>query len=463
MEHRLLFAAGGPEFSSIQTFGGIGDTVVRRVITDAIGTRYQVGTFSGTVDFAPGKSRVALTSRGGTDVFVAKYSATNQLVWVAQLGGSGNDEAGGISFGKGAGAPLDDNITVVGGFTGTVDFAPGRSSDLRTSNGKTDAFAWSLSPSGKLNWARTAGGSGYDVANDVDGTTVGGSFRGTVNFRTGRTAHVFTSRGGRDGFVWRLSGDTGTFGAFSQVGGTGDDAVEAVTSTPSYDANGRTLLVAGTFFGPSQFGVSAASGAQVQAKARGDAAFASYYTSDGDLEIGALKTYDAPTPVRVADVEPTPTQDYVLISAGSTGSRDLVLWNLLGASAGTQTFDVSKDVTSADLHTDGQLNLWMTGTFSGTATFASGVSAVSHGGSDVLLAKFTPETGVPVFATAIGGTGNDRAGNLANAYTPDTLRLVGAFRGTVDFDPGTGVQARTAETGDDAWLLTFFAYNGTGY
>src|SRR4051812_15606299 len=131
-----------------------------------------------------------------------------------------------------------------------------------------------------------------------------------------------------------MSGDAGTFGAFSQVGGTGDDAVEAATSTRSYGPTAapgrRTLLLAGTFAGKAQFGLSEARGGQVEDTATGPAAFAAYYTGSGDLDVGTVKTYKGSRPVRVADIEPAPTQDFVALAEGSSGARDLVLWNLIG-------------------------------------------------------------------------------------------------------------------------------------
>jgi hypothetical protein len=57
-----------------------------------------------------------LTSRGGSDIFVAKYDSAGTLAWVKQEGGANNDYGDGIAV-NGTG-----NIYVTGDFSGDATF-----------------------------------------------------------------------------------------------------------------------------------------------------------------------------------------------------------------------------------------------------------------------------------------------------------------------------------------------------
>ena len=64
------------------------------VVADINGNVIVVGRFSGTVDFG----RVYMTSAGGEDIFIAKYSPTGSLLWSKRLGGSSSETARSVSL-----------------------------------------------------------------------------------------------------------------------------------------------------------------------------------------------------------------------------------------------------------------------------------------------------------------------------------------------------------------------------
>src|SRR5262249_55862934 len=99
------------------------------------GNLYGPGLFEKTGDFDPGPGIVNLTSVGSSDVFVAKFDSTGQLIWVRRVGGDSYDEADDIA--------LDDqgNVYIAGVVSGTVDFDPGPGIFQYTSNGGQDGFA----------------------------------------------------------------------------------------------------------------------------------------------------------------------------------------------------------------------------------------------------------------------------------------------------------------------------------
>ena len=101
------------------TEGGTGEDYATAVATDDVGNVYVTGEFQDTVDFDPGPGSSSLTSLGSDDAFVAKYTSSGALEWVAQIGGA-EDSAG-------RAIAVDDNgdVYVTGDFTGTIDADPG--------------------------------------------------------------------------------------------------------------------------------------------------------------------------------------------------------------------------------------------------------------------------------------------------------------------------------------------------
>src|SRR5690242_2638557 len=129
------------------------------VAADHLGNSVSVGGFGGTVDLGNGLvSNVEGYNAGsGRDIFIAKYNAQGGLIWVKSMGSSGNDAALGVAIDS------QNNIIVVGGFHGTVDFG----GVSLTSAGGFDIFVVKYSPSGGLLWAKRFGGAWEEVARAV--------------------------------------------------------------------------------------------------------------------------------------------------------------------------------------------------------------------------------------------------------------------------------------------------------
>ena len=154
-------------------------SIGRDVAMDDVGNVYTTGFFTGTVDFDPGKGRTLLTSQGGDDAYVAKYTASGAFVWARDLGGTATDLAYSLT--------LDAawNVTTIGTFTGTADFDPGSGTAYRTAVGLFDVYVSKLDTNGNYLGVATFGGSGGDwgesVAVDGSGNTyAAGFFRSTT-------------------------------------------------------------------------------------------------------------------------------------------------------------------------------------------------------------------------------------------------------------------------------------------
>ena len=75
-------------YSWAKQAGGTGADEAYSVAYDNAGNSYIAGSFSGMAVF----QSTTLTSAGGTDIFIAKYDASGNLVWVLQAGDAANQQ-----------------------------------------------------------------------------------------------------------------------------------------------------------------------------------------------------------------------------------------------------------------------------------------------------------------------------------------------------------------------------------
>lgn len=93
-------------------------------------------------------SQASVVSKGGNDIFLAKYDVDGVLEWVHSFGGSGDD------IGKAVAVNSEGDIALTGQFEGMVDFAGIQVSSSR----KNNAFLAVFDKTGKVKWVQRAGG-----------------------------------------------------------------------------------------------------------------------------------------------------------------------------------------------------------------------------------------------------------------------------------------------------------------
>lgn len=289
----VLSSQGTPLY--LRSVGGAGADALRAVSATSSGDIYTAGEFSGTVSYA-GSS---LVSAGGTDVLVARLSATATPTWALRSGGPGNDRTNAIellddeswaiagdfvatmrvgattltSFGstdafyatgtqsgtfvaaQGFGGSAADSATSLDSSAtqmfigGSFEESANLGDAIRVSSGSSDVFVVAVARSSfVVEWSASGGGAGidtlYGLVSGPDGYPVlGGSFSGAATF--GSTG--LTSVGGLDAFLARAT-SSGTFSGASRAGGASDDAVRALTSTT------MSIYVAGFFSGTAAVG-----------------------------------------------------------------------------------------------------------------------------------------------------------------------------------------------------------------
>lgn len=96
----LFFAKYSPTGNLIwaKSIGGsTGTDQCLKMVIDAPGNCYIVGSYSGTVDFDPNAGITNLTNMGFADGFFAKYTTAGTLVWAKNIGGFGDEQVTGIA------------------------------------------------------------------------------------------------------------------------------------------------------------------------------------------------------------------------------------------------------------------------------------------------------------------------------------------------------------------------------
>lgn len=388
----------------VRTIGGSSDDIAYSVAVDSNENIYVVGRFGATV-IVDGPSGKFLVSKGGTDAFIAKFSAAGLYQWAYSIGGPADDT------GNSAGLDATGNVFIAGAFAQTVNFDPTGGTDNMIADNLQDAFVTKFSATGIYSWTATVGGMGTDVATGVAGDGAGnmyltGYFSGSMYLDPNSSSHQVTSAGQSDMFVVKLSHDSSYIWGYA-IGGAGEDRAMAIVS----DSTGNVVL--GGYFGQT-VDFDPSSGVNV-------------ITSAGKAD-GFVLSLNATGNFRWAE--------------GIGGSDDDVVQ------------DVALESASG--------NVYAAGGFTGTVDFDFGPTVdniTSNSNSlDAFITKITA-SGSYIFTRTFGGTGTDIANGVYSADSSLLTYLGGAYQQSVDFDPRATTQEHTSFGNDDAFLIKM---NSTG-
>ncbi|HEY1082560.1 MAG TPA: SBBP repeat-containing protein [Prosthecobacter sp.] len=224
----FFLAKTSPEgkFLWVRSLGG---SLVDRgygVVADDKGNAYVTGHFQSTDAQALGK---ALPNAGDYDIFVAKYDAGGDLLWIRTAGGKGYDYGHGIALdGKG-------DVVVAGSVAGEGKFGDA----LANAGSTARAVFWAkYAPDGSLKWVKTTSGgfsgSGHGIVVDgQDNLYIGGSGGGS-----GKAGAVeLSTKGGQAAVVIKTSPDGEPVWA-SLVQGTPSAGFHELTVNAAGEATG---------------------------------------------------------------------------------------------------------------------------------------------------------------------------------------------------------------------------------
>ena len=161
--------AAPPPWVGAVSAGGSGYTLARSIKVAPNSDYYVTGQFSSSAKF----SGTTVVSRGGSDIFLAKYTASGQLLWIVTAGGPGDDVGWGLDLDG------DGNVYLTGWFTSSGTFESTDKATKTVSGVGDTIFIARYSPSGNLAWVQTGTVTdssvfnfGYGIAVDSAAHTV---------------------------------------------------------------------------------------------------------------------------------------------------------------------------------------------------------------------------------------------------------------------------------------------------
>ncbi|MGI8966353.1 MAG: SBBP repeat-containing protein [Limisphaerales bacterium] len=417
-----------PSFRWATSAGGMAN-LGEGVTTDIFGDILICGGFPGTISFA----NTNLTSRGGDDIFLAKYNRSGALVWARQAGGTAS--AGPGTSGDASYSVATDgsgNIFVSGYFSGTATF--GNSSNL-TSSGGNDIYLAKYDKDGNLLWAKRAGGANHDTGLHIKVDSGGncylsGFYRSTASF--GGTNLIVAAGNPTFSDLYLAKYDpAGNVVWAKSAGGNLND----VSYDVAIDAN-TNIFVTGYFQNTATFDTTNVT------SAGGQDFFIAKYNSAGTLfwvqsgggtgaDLGRSAASDGTNVYVTASFQGTAT--FGPTNLTSYGGSDVALLKYDGA--GTLLWAQQIGGPGNDDGTvaiDGLGNLYLTGTFSGSATFGSTNLTATNLASDIYVAKYTAN-GNLFWAKRAGGSNADSSRDIA-VDVGQNVYITGNFAGNASFD-----------------------------
>ena len=388
---------------------------VRATATDAVGNVYLVGTFNAVASFGS----TTLTSNGGYDAFVAKWSpVTGTFVWALNMGGIYVDGATAV-------AVSGTSVYVAGNFQGTGTFG----GNSLTSAGGYNGFVTKLTDLGasaSFGWTQQVVGSGNDqlfgMAVRTNSVFVTGWFTGsTVSLGSITLANSSATSAGsaNNGYVAKLL-DAGTSGSFAWA-----YDISSPNRSTGYQVavSGTSVYLTGYFDTAATFGTIAktsaggfdaflaklvdggptASFSWVQA-AGGPGNDSAYGVTAAGTAVYLTGTFEATAAFGTTALTSTGGQDGFMLKCTDAGASSTLGWvQQLGGAGGIQVLGA---VAISP-------NIYLVGRFDGTCSVGT-TNLTAAGGNDIFVAKLTDggPTGSVAWAQRAGGAGSDVANSL---------------------------------------------------
>ncbi len=404
-----------PNWSWAKRAGGTSSDGGYSTTTDASGNVFVVGGFnSSTIAFGS----ATLTNIGGSDMYIAKYDNSGNILWAKSGGGSTNDWANSVA------TDTSGNIYVAGYFASpTITF----DTTTLTNAGSGNIFIVKYDPSGIVLWAKSAGGTNYSdeavsVTTDANSNSYVTGYFNSPSITFGTT--TLTNTGNTDMFIVKYNFSGNAIWA-KKAGSIGSDGAHSVTAD-----NLGNIYVVGGFTSPSivfatatltnvvTTGVSPdiflvkydTSGNELWAKRAGGNDFDNGQSVSSDdsgnvYVVGGFNSYS----IIFGTTTLTNISSYDMFIAKYDNGGNALWAKSAGGTGGLNTYEGAYSVV---VNASG---VYVTGGFlSGTLNFTSAtVTNVSPGTNDIFLVKYN-SSGNTLWAKRAGGTGNDDGSSVTS-------------------------------------------------
>ncbi|RYU93847.1 SBBP repeat-containing protein [Emticicia agri] len=388
-----------------------------QIAVDPNGFIYVCGRFRGVAAF----ENTILTSSGGDDLFIAKYNRAGALQWAKRAGGTGDDRANGIAV------DASGNPYITGSFFMAADFSD---TDNVTSAGLYDIFLAKYTTHGALQWVRSAGGTGYDIGNSIGLDASGNAYlTGSVFYNATFGDTTITSAGNADIFLAKYN-SIGEKQWVRQAGSTMDDVGNAIAVDGSGNVYATGYFQGTASFGGTF--VSATGSDIFICKYTTDGIFDWVRKAGGSLtDNGNGITVSSGGEVYVTgDFSGTATIGTA--SLVSAGGFDIFVakYNLNGDFSWAQRAGGSGGDGGMGIVRDLNGNVFVTGYFINTATFGD-TKITSLGNIDVFVAKYNID-GVLEWVQKAGTSAAEMSTGMT-IDTHNNIYITGYFSGTATF------------------------------
>ena len=160
----------------------------------------------------------------------------------------------------------------------------------------------------------------------------------------------------------------------------------------------------------------------------------------------------------LADFNPDPVDTEEILTQGGTSGNDgfLVKLNTNGEFQWVKVFEAAGNASVEDMTLDENEDILLTGRFVNTIDLDPSDTTVaqftSNGENDVFVVKLD-NMGNYVWGNTFGGSGGDSVNVIT--HTPSGICVGGYLEGSVDLDPGTGVDTITTNGALDGFFSVF--------
>jgi gliding motility-associated-like protein len=459
----------------VKDIGGTGESKLTGIALDQSDNVYVAGNFQGklTIDHSGVSTPVVLTSVGGYDIFIAKYTPDGKLLWAKSFGGNNLDQVNNIDV------DIDGNL-ILGILynSASIDCDPGPATANIINAGNEDALIVKFDLNGNYLWARSVGGPSTDrgavVTSDKLGNVIFvGSFAST-SITLG--SYTLATLGNLDGFMVKYDKSGNVLWAYG-MGSFNDDEIKSVRTTSTDE-----IVILGKFINTINVNPKLP---EVKLTGTGNNAFLAKYGTDGSL-IWANKI-DGTIDQTVTALDIGPSQDIFITgvykntinfnSPGNTisltsptnnnifitkyNSSGTTVWarNIVGTTANPLPYYICVDVDN---------DVYIGGYFTQQLTFSDGtnnktINYIGAGaGRNTFFGKFS---GASDFLWAFNfGAGCD--GNFGHKIAVDSKKNVllgGAFCKTVDFNTSSCNLLLTAkDPNSDGYISKYNQVKFTG-